>query len=115
MDLGYAPGKRGGYERPAWLREAWLLKCPDLRGCPDLQGQLINKRQARAFGAHHHRVVFEWKLPMGGQAAGWLNDEEKEELYRHEPGMWGRFVHGAPAVINHNVGTDRGLVNGAAR
>ena len=49
-----------------------------------------------------------------GQAAGWLNDEEKEELYRHEPGMWGRFVHGAPAVINHNVGTDRGLVNGAA-
>jgi hypothetical protein len=73
---------------------------------------MINQRQARAFGAYHHRVVIEWKLPIRGQAAGWLNDEEKQRLYEHETGMWGRFVFGAPAVINHNVDTGRGLVNG---
>jgi thymidylate kinase len=98
----------------AITREGEALRFAKVGVIGNRERHMINTRQARAFGAHHHRVMFEWKLPLSGQAAGWLNDEEKEELYRHEPGMWGRFVHGAPAVINHNVGTDRGLVNGAA-
>ena len=73
---------------------------------------VFNRSQALAFGLFYNKIVYQWKLPMVGQASGWMSEEEKEELYQHEPGMWGQFVAGAPAIINHNVGTDRGLVNG---
>ena len=62
MDLGYAPGKRGGYERPAWLREAWLLKCPDLRGRPDLQGQLLLDLHLRSHCMSLHYWVEAFRL-----------------------------------------------------
>ena len=74
----------------------------------------LNRRQARAFALRYARVVIQWRLELVGQSAGWLSSAEKAELYEHEDGLWGTFVRGAPAIINYNVGTDRGLVNGVS-
>ena len=99
--------------REAVEREGDALRFAPIGVIGNRERHLLNERQARAFAVHHRRILFQWKLELTGQAAGWLSDAEKEELYEHEPGLWGRFVRGAPAIINHNVGTDRGLVNGA--
>ena len=45
-------------------------------------------------------------------AAGWLSEDEQQQLHRAEKGLRGCFVAGAPATITYNIETGRGLVNG---
>ena len=54
-----------------------------------------------------------WKLPLSGRAAELLDATTLAELYEHEPGLWGTFVRGAPAMLTENIQSTKYLVNGA--
>ena len=75
---------------------------------------VLNYQQAMSFARRHRRPLFVWQHKLTGVAAGWLSDDEQQQLHRAEKGLRGCFVAGAPATITYNIETGRGLVNGDA-
>ena len=70
----------------------------------------INHAQLEAFASEFNLPLIRWKLPLvDGEA---LSAEVLNELYEHEPNIWGYFVEGAPVHITANINSVRKLVNG---
>ena len=70
----------------------------------------INHAQLEAFASEFNLPLIRWKLPLvDGEA---LTAEVLNELYEHEPNIWGYFVEGAPVHITANINSVRKLVNG---
>ena len=76
--------------------------------------QHLNRKQAEAFARAHNLPLVLWKLPLTGRAAELVDAAALEELYENEPGLWGAFVRGAPAMMTENIQPTKFLVNGAA-
>ena len=74
----------------------------------------INQAQVRAFAAYHGLPLIKWKKKLDSNqiALQFIREGRRRELYEHEPALWGYYVKGAPATINFNIATSRGLVNG---
>ena len=73
----------------------------------------LNRKQAEAFARAHGLPLVMWRLPLTGRAAELLDDSMLLELCDHEPGLWGIFVRGAPAMLTQNIQPTKFLVNGA--
>ena len=54
-----------------------------------------------------------WKQPLVGRAAELLDADTIQELYDNEPGLWGAFVRGAPAMLTESIQPTKFLANGA--
>ena len=73
----------------------------------------INRLPCEAFGKAFDLPVVKWKTQLTGRAAELLNQEDQDGLYEEEPGLWGYFVRGAPAMLTENIQPTKLLVNGA--
>ena len=73
----------------------------------------LNRKQAEAFARAHSLPIVMWRLPLTGRAAELLDDLMLHDLYENEPGLWGVFVRGAPAMLTANIQPTKFLVNGA--
>ena len=74
----------------------------------------LNRKQSEAFARAHDLPLVLWKLQITGRAATLLDASSLDELYENEPGLWGAFVRGAPAMLSENIQPTKFLVNGAA-
>jgi hypothetical protein len=76
---------------------------------------LLNARQIEAFAKAFDLPLIKWRLPVNFTYN--REDEEEvrilDELYRHEPGLWGYFVEGAPGYMTKTICAPRKLVNGS--
>ena len=76
---------------------------------------LLNARQIEAFAKAFDLPLIKWRLPVNFK----YNREDPEEvriideLYRHEPALWGYFVEGAPGYMTATMCAPRKLVNGS--
>jgi hypothetical protein len=78
------------------------------------EGDALNAACAARFAEMHDLCLVRWRLPVTGLGQRDFSDEALEVLYQNEPGLWGYFVVGAPALyMNVNVSTVCGVVNGA--
>ena len=75
--------------------------------------QHLNRKQAEAFARAHGLPLVLWKHRLCGQAAELLDAAAVDEMYTHEPGLWGAFVRGAPAMLTQNIQPSNFLVNWA--
>jgi energy-coupling factor transporter ATP-binding protein EcfA2 len=73
----------------------------------------INPEQVHAFARTFGLAVLRWKLPLNPTDALPIDPCLLDELYDNEPGLWGYFVQGAPALLTENVKSTRKLVNGS--
>jgi hypothetical protein len=78
------------------------------------EGDVVSAARAYQFATRHGRVLVRWRLPLCGREAEWLSPQEIEALYRSEPGMWGYYVLGAPAILQNNICVQKGLANGSS-
>jgi hypothetical protein len=54
-----------------------------------------------------------WKKNLTGAAAGYIDEDETELLFKHESsGLYEYFVAGMPGTFTQNVDTQNGIVNG---
>ena len=74
----------------------------------------LNRKQAEAFARAHNLPLVLWRLPLTGRASELLDDTMLHDLYENEPGLWGAFVRGAPAMLTQNIQPTKFLVNGAS-
>jgi len=74
----------------------------------------LNRSQAEAFARAHRLPLVRWKLPLTGRAAELLDGKTADDVYDHEPGLWGTFVRGAPAMLTENIQSTKYLANGAS-
>ena len=66
-------------------------------------------RWARA----HKLPVIRWRKILTGAAAGYINEDETELLFKHESsGLYEYFVAGMPGTFTQNIDTQNGIVNG---
>lgn len=66
-------------------------------------------RWARA----HKLPVIRWKKLLIGASAGFIDEDETEQLYKHESdGLYEYFAEGIPGTFNENIDTLNGVVNG---
>ena len=71
----------------------------------------INHAQLKAFARHFNLPVVRWRLELVDDA---FDDVQvREELYEHEPNLWGYFVEGAPVHLLETIKSVRKLVNGS--
>ena len=78
------------------------------------EGDALNAACAARFAEMHNVCLVRWRLPVTGLGQKEFSAEALEVLYKNEPGLWGYFVVGAPALyVNINVSTVCGVVNGA--
>ena len=94
-------------EDPAW---AWAA----VAVLSNYERHHLNRAQAEAFARAHKLPLVRWKLPLTGRAAELLDASTLDELYENEPGLWGTFVRGAPAMLTENIQSTKYLVNGAS-
>eukprot|EP00959_Pyramimonas_sp_CCMP1952_P007185 150318-Pyramimonas_sp.AAC.1 len=73
----------------------------------------LNRLQVEAFAKAFQLPLITWKCPLTGKAAELLDRSDLDELYDNEPGLWGYFVRGAPAMLTENIQPTKFLVNGA--
>jgi len=73
----------------------------------------LNRKQAETFARAHGLPLVLWKQPLTGRAAELLDAGTIQELYDNEPGLWGAFVRGAPAMLTENIQPTKLLANGA--
>ncbi|CAK0798449.1 unnamed protein product [Prorocentrum cordatum] len=73
----------------------------------------LNRLQVEAFAKAFQLPLITWKCPLTGKAAELLDSADLDELYDNEPGLWGCFVRGAPAMLTENIQPTKFLVNGA--
>jgi hypothetical protein len=78
------------------------------------EGDALNAACAARFAEMHNVCLVRWRLPVTGLGHKDFSAEALEVLYKNEPGLWGYFVVGAPALyVNMHVSTVCGVVNGA--
>ena len=73
----------------------------------------LNRKQAETFARAHCLPLMLWKQPLVGRAAELLDADTIKELYDNEPGLWGAFVRGAPAMLTENIQPTKLFANGA--
>ena len=65
------------------------------------------------FARVHNLPVVKWRKTLIGATAGYINDDETEELYKQEEvGLHEFFVKGIPGTFTENLDTQNGIVNG---
>ena len=74
---------------------------------------VINASQATAFARAFEQPLITWKLKLLMSREMLDADNMEERLYADEPGLWGRFVRGAPIHLTENIRPVRKLVNGS--
>jgi hypothetical protein len=94
-------------EDPAW---AWAT----VAVLSNYERHHLNRAQAEAFARAHKLPLVRWRLPVTGRSAEVLDATTLDELFDHEPGLWGTFVRGAPAMLTENIQPTKYLVNGAS-
>ena len=67
-----------------------------------------------AFARSHNLLLVRWKYPLSERTLGRIDAAQLDDLYTNEPGLWGCFVRGAPAMLTQNIQPTKGLVNGAS-
>lgn len=61
----------------------------------------------------HKLPVIRWRKTLTGAAAGYIDDDETELLFKHEgDGLHEHFVKGMPGTFTENNDTQNGIVNG---
>ncbi|CAK0867394.1 unnamed protein product [Prorocentrum cordatum] len=73
----------------------------------------LNRLQVEAFAKASQLPLITWKCPLTGKAAELLDSADLDEAYDNEPGLWGYFARGAPAMLTENIQPTKFLVNGA--
>ena len=71
----------------------------------------LNLAQLHSFAREFDLPVVRWRLPLVDDA--FTSEAVREELYEHEPNLWGYFVEGAPAHLLETIKSVRKLVNGS--
>ena len=75
---------------------------------------LLNARQMEAFAKHFDVPLIKWRIPVAFIVKGGADERRVyDELYEHEPGLWGYYVEGAPAYMTETICAPRKLVNGS--
>ena len=76
---------------------------------------LLNARQIEAFAKAFDLPLIKWRLPVNFTYNRGDPEEVRiiDELYRHEPALWGYFVEGAPGYMTATMCAPRKLVNGS--
>ena len=74
----------------------------------------VNMLKALQFARYTNVPLVRWRLPLTQRSCKWLDRDELEDLRKHESGLWGVFVRGAPALLCENMSVGRGLCNGTA-
>jgi len=72
----------------------------------------LNRMRAEEFAQWYQLPLIKWKLPLTGLASELLDATTLDELVENEPGLWGMFVGGAPAVLTENINATKLLTNG---
>ena len=69
--------------------------------------------QITRWAKEHQRPVIRWRKILIGAAAGFIDEDETEELFQHESaGLHEYFVEGMPGTFTENIDTLNGVVNG---
>lgn len=74
----------------------------------------VNMLKALQYARYTNVPLVRWRLPLTHRSGEWLDREELEDLRKHESGLWGVFVKGAPTLLCENMSVGRGLCNGTA-
>jgi len=74
----------------------------------------LNKAMVLQWAQFHDVPLYKWRLPVQGSVAQNLTDEEMEQLYQSEPGLWGYFCVGCPCMLTRNIHPLLGLANGTS-
>jgi hypothetical protein len=57
--------------------------------------------------------LIRWKKLLIGASASYIDEDETEQLYKHESdGLYEFFVEGIPGTFNENIDTLNSVVNG---
>ena len=70
----------------------------------------INHAQLHAFARHFDIPLVRWRLELVDDA--FADPQVREQLFEHEPNLWGYFVEGAPVHLLETIKSVRKLVNG---
>ena len=73
----------------------------------------LNRMQAEAFAKAHKLPFVMWKMELVGRQFESMTDGQLKELFENEPGLWGYFVRGAPAMLTQNIQPTKILANGS--
>lgn len=71
----------------------------------------INLAQLKAFAEAFNLPIVRWRLELVDDA--FESPSVREQLYEHEPNLWGYFVEGAPVHLTTTIKSVRKLVNGS--
>ena len=75
-----------------------------------LERDALNHSQAEAFACAWGLPLVKWRLELND-----IDDIEhahRDEIYEHEPNLWGWFIEGAPVLLTDTIKATRKLVNG---
>lgn len=90
---------------------AWAYATVAVLG--NLERHMLNHEQARRFAKACGHPLIRWRHPLTDSVEiDNLTEAEIDELYDAEPGLWGYFVPGAPAMLLDNLNLGKGLANG---
>jgi hypothetical protein len=79
----------------------------------NLERQRLNRVQVEAFAKAYGLLLIVWRMPLTDRYADAFDDNTFAQLYENEPGLWGYFARGAPAMLLRNIQATKCLVNGA--
>ncbi|KAJ1622139.1 hypothetical protein T492DRAFT_885747, partial [Pavlovales sp. CCMP2436] len=78
-----------------------------------LEHDAINTAQLFAFARAFDLPLVRRRLPLMPNDIPPVLPHQLDELYANEPGLWGYYVQGAPALISENIKATRRCVNGS--
>ena len=74
--------------------------------------EVLNYEQARRFAVKNGKVILRWRLKISGPHFEFMSEQEVEQLYQQEKGLWGYFVQDAPSFIDENIDPSKKVANG---